>query len=447
MNNIEDISDIQAEAGVIATLMYRPDFILHSDYLEAGYFYNKDNGCFYWAIQQLYRSGIDNIDAFNISNMLSSNTAVKKTLDAYNLPSLQEYIIMCKDIARGTLEEYQMLVNKVLELAYKRDLYKKTLQIQNDCFNKDIPLKILNKNTYSGIHGLSEKYIIGNDIKTFGEKDDSLWKEIEDRRTDSGLYGIPSKIFLLSDYLTYEPSELILISARMKMGKSALMMNEAIHKLKNGIPTIYLDTEMKDRLFYERMLANLTGIEINRIKRGQYSKEEADLLLRIRAWIKKQPFVHEYKPSFTNEKIYDICKIQKYKIGAEFVIYDYIKGNTSNSSELSNELGAKCDFLKNNVAGELDLALLSAAQLGRGDQVADSDKLERYCSANIWWRSKTDEELARDGKECGNYALNIKVNRLGEGMDETEYIDCKFDKARMRIEQADKQHVATKPFD
>ncbi len=39
-NDISKIIDNQAESGVIATLVVHPEFILHSDFLKAGYFYN-----------------------------------------------------------------------------------------------------------------------------------------------------------------------------------------------------------------------------------------------------------------------------------------------------------------------------------------------------------------------------------------------------------------------
>lgn len=123
----------------------------------------------------------------------------------------------------------------------------------------------------------------------------------------------------------------------------------------------------------------------------------------------------------------------------QFVIYDYFKSAETDSSNQYNDLGAKCDFLKNRIAGELDVAVLAGAQLNREDRVADSDKLERYASVSAKWRKKTADEMANDGKECGNYAFHIALNRLGEGMFEDEYIDFKFSGAQMRIEEA-KQH-------
>ena len=144
------------------------------------------------------------------------------------------------------------------------------------------------------INNLTEKYIVSTEIETFGNHIDALWSEICSRRSQDGIYGIPSKFPILSDYFTYEPGELVLLKARMKRGKSAFFLNEAVHKLKMGVPTVYLDTEMQDRLFAERLLANLTGIEIKRIKTGNYSLEEGKLLENTNEWIKKQPFVHLY---------------------------------------------------------------------------------------------------------------------------------------------------------
>ena len=96
--------------------------------------------------------------------------------------------------------------------------------------------------------------------------------------------------------------------------------------------------------------------------------------------------------------------------------------------------------MKNNVAGELNLAMLAGAQLGRNLMVADSDKIERYVSTSILWREKSTEELARDGLSCGNFCLNVDLNRNGDCMSEEEYIDMNFDGGRMRIEQSKTQH-------
>lgn len=439
--------DIAAESGVISTLLQHPEFILHSEYLKPGYFYKRENGCIYWAILELYKAGIDTIDTFNLTTQLNSNKGVKNIIDGLNIPSIQEFIDLSKNIARETIEEYMILVNQVVTLSYKRDLYKKILAYENMCLDeKQDDLNKLNTYIYDDLNKLAEQYVITENVKLFGEEVDTLWKQICERRNKNGIYGIPSKYPALNNYFSYESGELFLFQARMKRGKSAFMMNEAIHKIKNGIPTAYLDSEMSSRLFLERVLAHLTKIPIKKIKEGNYSATEETLINDAKAWIKKQPFVHIYDPLWTNDKIYTTCQILKYKMNLNFLVFDYIKSNTISSSEQYNELGEKCDFLKNRVAGTLDIPVLCGAQLNRNNQTADSDKLERYCSVSMIWREKTVDEIASDGRECGNYALNVKLNRIGEQMMEDSYIDFLFNGNIMTIEQSAKQHENVEPF-
>lgn len=447
--DITELSDIQSESGVIGTLIYHPEYVLHTDYLHPGYFFGVENGCIYWAIQDLYKEGITNIDAYNVSNKLQSHQGVAKTIEKYNLPSVQEFMELYKETARNSLEEYKMLAENIVTLAFKRDLVKTLNQLSNDCYRKECDLDTLSNTVYSELDKLTQKYVAaGGEVATLGEEIDSIWEEIVSRRTSDGMYGIPSKYRTFSDYFTYEPGELIVIQAKYKQGKSVFLMNEVVHKLKNGVPTLVVDTEMQTRLYTERLLSHLTGIDIKRIKNGNYSDEEAEDIKKWIEWLKAQPFVHIYDPNMTNEKLYSICKMLKYKIGLAFVAYDYLKSNETSTSDNYNVLGAKCDFLKNNIAGELDLSVLAACQLNRNGEVADSIKINRYLSVGIKWEYKTQEMIAKDGMQCGNAFAKIYVNRLGQQMpedDNDEYIDFVFSGDTMTIIEAE-QHVKNSSF-
>ena len=99
-------------------------------------------------------------------------------------------------------------------------------------------------------------------------------------------------------------------------------------------------------------------------------------------------------------------------------------------------------FLKNSIAGKLNMIVISAVQLNRQNEVADSDKIERYVSFSAKWQVKTREMVERDGIECGNAFMKISANRLGEQhdmSDDTDYFDFCFSGKKMRIQQA-KQH-------
>lgn len=364
------------------------------------------------------------------------------------MPSIQEMIDLYKEAVRNSLEEYKMLVNNIVTLAFKRDLIKSLNTMRVDCFNPDIDLDKLNESVYKELDSLTEKYLFQEEVHTLGEEIDDIWDEIVDRRNDDGSYGIPSKFDILTKYFTYEPGELVVLQANRKEGKSAFLLNETVHKLKNGIPTIVVDTEMRKPTYVSRLISHLTGIEVNRVKRGNYNDEEAKLIEKWRAWIKKQKFVYIYDPDMTMQKLYSICKVLKRQMGLAFVVYDYIKSNEKSTGDNYNVLGAMCDYLKNKIAGELDLSVVTAAQLNRSGEVADSMKINNYLSVAVKWGYKPQEMIAKDGVECGNMYAKIYLNRLGEAQqidDDEDYLDFVFSGSNMTIKEA-KQHNVESAF-
>lgn len=377
--------------------------------------------------------------------MLQSHPGVARTVDKYNLPSTQELMELHKLTARHTLEEYLRLADLVVTFAFKREMIKTINVITADVYNDRIGLDELSNSVYEQLDGLTEKFVINREVSTLGDRIDDIWAEIEERRNENGGCGIPSKHHSFSEYFTYEPGELVMIQARYKEGKSVFLMNEVVHKLKNGVPTLVIDTEMSTRLYTERLLAHLSGVDIKRLKNGQYTPDEEAKINEAKAWLKKQPFDHIYKPDITDNEIYSYCQIYKKKFGLQFFVFDYIKSDESETSTNYNLLGRRTNFLKNNIAGKLELSVLSACQLGRNYTVADSDKINRYLSVAIKWGHKTQEMIANDGMECGNAFAKIYVNRLGGHMpedDESAYIDLVFDGARMTIREAQPHKTA-----
>ena len=445
---INDKYDISAEAGVIATIIQNPEMVLHSETLLPSYFYKKENGAIYWAIQQLYQKGIDKIDEFNITTQINSNKGVKNTIESYKKDFIKELFENSQYIARNTKEEYQEIVNKVVTLSFKRDVYRKLKYFQSQCLDDNIDLNQLNLTIMNDIDDLAAQYVTQNEIPMYNKEIYNIWENIISKRNEDGTYGLLSKHKVLEEYFTYQAGEIVVVAARRKHGKSIYGMNELVHMLKNGISCVFLDTEMNDEIFTTRLLSHLTGIEEYRIKSGNYLPSEEEAIQSSLKWISEQNFTHIYDPQWTRDKIYTTAKILKNKIDFDFLIYDYIKmidTNIVSSSEQYNELGNWVNFLKNSIAGGLNVPVLSFVQLNRENNIADSDKIERYASTGIKWVKKTPEEIARDGIECGNYKLNILFNRLGGDMDEDEYIDFVFNNKNLDISVSKKQHEESVP--
>ena len=445
--DISAISDIQAEAGIIATIIRHPEFVLNISYMKPGYFFSVENGCMYWCVQQLVEEGVTKIDALNLQTALNSNLAVKKKVEEFNLTNIEEFVELSQYAARDTLEEYKMLVNNVITMAFKRELNKSAIEIQRCCFNEDFSVDQLNTLANDKLSDLASKFIIGTESVRFGEKIRDVWQRICENRNPNGTVGFPSKIPEFSKYFTFCKKELVLLSARMKKGKSSYFMNEIIHlSVNNNVPALMIDTEMSDEQFTKRAIANLSGVDVRRVENGSYSNEEAAKIEAAIEKLERAPFVHEYMPDGYNQaKIEALCQQWKHKMNIEFVVYDYMKCDDDASAfEVSNKLGSMCDFLKNRIAGKLDVAVLAGAQLNRQNDVGSSDKIEMYCSTSIRWFEKDADMLAKDGLDCGNYGASIVLNRNGAQTGD-DYIDILFNGDKMQITQA-KQHSTEEPM-
>lgn len=426
MAEYNELKDVAAETAVISSLLNHPEFILHSDWLKAEHFSQKENGAIYWAINELYRKGITNIDEVNLNNQLTTNKAVAKLMTSHNLTDVSKYMELAKFACRDTLEEYEEICKTVLSLAYKRTLYKKSGEIQRLCFNNDTEVEVTDNKVHRILNALTEEYLVTTELDTIGEEADKLLQQIIDKQTEDG-FGIPSKFEIYNDFFVYEPGELIVVASRMKSGKSAMILNEAIDKALKGIPTVIFDTELTDSMWFVRAVAHLSQIKVRRIKEGKWSIDEKSKIMAAIEKLKSLPLVHKYMPIVDMNRAFAICKILKYKMGLQFVCFDYIKGNDTDAFALSNKLGQVTDILKNEIAGDLGMCVLAACQLNKQNEISSSDKIAMYASTIVMWRYKTSEEIRTDGGlEYGNIYTRIFLNRNGGMQDDDEWMNLNF---------------------
>ena len=161
--NISDLVDNSAEGGVISSIIYHPEYLLSDNNLQPRFFWNQENQLLYWGINELVSSGVTKIDNLNLHNILYSNPGTQKIADRYGLTNLQEYIEMARFAARDTYEEYKLLANTVISLAFRRELCNLSDAIGKECFNQDISLDALNDFANNGIDKIAEQFVFGGE--------------------------------------------------------------------------------------------------------------------------------------------------------------------------------------------------------------------------------------------------------------------------------------------
>ena len=439
----EDINSIESESGVIASLIHNPEWSFYSEFLLPNHFTQKDNRCVYTAITELARRGITTIDAYNILEVLQASEATRKYADELTIDSLQDLMEMSDTLARGSVEEYKMLVKNVMDAAYRRDMYQNLKDCQALCLDNSI--SDVEQKIYDKIDGVMTEYSTANEIPPFKDVVDDCWNEIQSRQRN-GYAGIPFKFPTLNEYATIEPGELFVFAAEAKQGKSMMLLNCAIDLLKRDYAVLYIDSELNTRLFTARVLSHLTGIEYKRLTAGGYTEEEEQRINEQREWLKTRKFTHIYLPMFDQQSVYTATKKVKHTQGLDVLIVDYFKSSAEGDAfDSYQELGRMVDLVKNGLAGDMGIAAIGAAQATVNGKVADSAKIGRNASTIALIQDKTLEEIEADGAECGNKKLRVVLNRNGAQMAQDEYIDMNFNGNKVLYEEA-KQHTPREPF-
>ena len=441
----DELYRLESEAGIISTLIYYPDYIFYSEYLEPNHFADEANRGLYIAIRKLVENKIDRIDTYNLSQILDQEPSLKRYAGILTNERIDDFISVSSNLVRHTVEEYKMLVSNVLDAAFRRDILAVLRKCCDFCTSDSIA--DIEQKIYQEIDEVLVGYSsVKDDIPQYKEVIDGYWNEIISRQGD-GYTGIPFKFPKLNEYATIEPGELFIFAAEAKQGKSMMLLNCTVDLLKKDKSVLYLDSELNTRLFTARILSHLSNIEYKRITAGNYSEEEAEIIKENIEWLKTKKLTHIYIPTFDQQSIYSAIKKVYHTQGIDVLVVDYFKGSgDGNAFDSYQELGRFVDMIKNQICGDMNICGLGAAQATVNGKVADSAKIGRNASTIALLQDKTPEEIQTDGEECGNKKLRVILNRNGMQHAPGEYIDLVFDGNLVSYEQAPKQHAYQEPF-
>lgn len=447
---------LQVELEIIGSAMSNPDFLLQIEWLKPQYFQDSLNSAVFWAMNQLVYEGIESLNDLTVGRLINKHHSLRYminnsiTCQQLGINSLQEYSKECLAVARPTIEEYKLLATDLVNTAFKLKAQETFSKLENMCISSKHNLNELNAIFHQELDRLAESFILEKDVKLFGEQMDETWEEIKAMRND-GVVGIPSKYRMINEFFTYRPKELYIIGGRPKAGKSSFFLNEVEHQLQSGLSVAIFDTEMQDNLFLPRSLAVNSGLTIKEIETGSFENEPEKITVFENSynWWKKQKVIHIWDPQWTYEKIYTTAK--KLVLNPEFqldmLFFDYLKDTGSgdfNSDKLNYGLGEFTDFLKNKIAGSLEIPVITGAQMSPyATRLADSDSFNRYATVVAYWIEKEGEEYIADiNKQAGNYKMIVEYNRIGSktlDYSAKQGINFIFDKPTGRIIEAPNQ--------
>jgi replicative DNA helicase len=394
--------------------------------LKPKQFADQANAYIYYAIGELVKKNVTKIDAFGITQILALRKSTEDALKYITPESINDLIEAAPIVARSAKEEYRILVDNVRNKAFAREALAKLAYCQGLCHKEDI--ESLPSSIYKEIESLVFQYQRVDDVILFCDQVDTLWKEEQETETTGEITDFPIKE--INRYCKMERGEALVVSAQEKRGKSILLMNIMTHFLKLGMGGITIDTEIKTKQFYRRLLAHIGQVEYHKIRDKTYDKVELERLKSANTWLKGTRFIHKYVPVLDDDILLGLVKKAAHTHKIDLVILDYLKANGENSMDAfknSMALGKTLDLMKNVIAGDMNLYALTAVQATENGGVAFSKNIKRNCSSLMYLERKTKQQIVADGGlEYGNMTMNVQTNRNGEIMGDDDYISLMF---------------------
>jgi len=199
-------------------------------------------------------------------------------------------------------------------------------------------------------------------VSDYYDRIDSLAKRPED------ILGVPTGFYDLDKLLNgLNSSDLLIIAGRPGQGKTGFLLSVAknaalIHKKHVAIFSL----EMSNEQVVQRLIAQETGIDSQRLRSGKLTEEEWPLFTHAIEVFGDTHIYLDDTPAITPLQIRTKCRRLHMEYGLDLIIVDYLQlmgGDTRNDNRVQ-----EVSYISRNLkvlARELNVPVLTAAQLSR----------------------------------------------------------------------------------
>jgi replicative DNA helicase len=225
---------------------------------------------------------------------------------------------------------------------------------------------------------------------------DTLTKAIEAiesaYKSDARLIGVSTGLVDLDKMLGgLHRSDMIVLAGRPSMGKTALATNIAYYAAKiraqvnagepdavGGAAVGFFSLEMSAEQLASRILAEATGIDSEKLRRGKLSNDDFLSVVRATEELSRLPFFIDDTPALSIAALRTRARRLKRQHGLGLVVIDYLQlirpvGGRSSPDHRVQEISEITQSLK-ALAKELDVPVLVLSQLSRAPEQRDDKR-------------------------------------------------------------------------
>jgi len=350
----------EAEEAVVGAVLINPEAYLDlAQFLQPDDFYIVRHRWIWEAFARLHEKRVP-LDFLTISEELESAGQLAEIGGPAYLTALLNQV--------PTSLHAEAYGHMVEAAALRRRLLTAANQIATLAYNEQESVENVIEGAEKSIFNVSERRLkkdmlpISTVLSSYYDRIRELSKRPED------IFGVPTGFIDLDRMLTgLQPSDLVIIAGRPGQGKSGFLLSAAknaalMHKKNVAIFSL----EMSNEQVVQRLLAQETGIDSQRLRNGKLKDDEWSLLNHAVEVLGDTHIYLDDTPAITPLSLRTRCRRLHMEFGLDLIILDYIQlmgGDMRNENRVQ-----EVSYISRNLkalARELNVPVLAAAQLSR----------------------------------------------------------------------------------
>lgn len=357
--------DLEAEMGVLGSILLLPDVCDDIASLRADDFYDDANRMIYDCMREMHDAG-EKIDVTLLVSRLRKADNYEKVGGAAYLAKLSSAVPNAAHaVFYGDI---------VAEKAVYRKLIESSTEILRDAYEQTSNARELVSQAEQKVFAIMDGRSTQS-VKTISDVLHQAMDRMEARLRDDDIDGAAMTGFSYFDEMSggLHNGELAILAARPSMGKTALAMNIGEYvAIEQRAPVLFVSLEMSGIELADRMLCSLARVNGHRLRNGTITADDRERLIKKANEISQSPLFVDDSPSRTVSEVAAAARrIKRRQDRLGLIVIDYLQLiEPDNSKDPRQEQVAKIARRLKGLARELDVPLLCLSQLNR--QAEDS---------------------------------------------------------------------------
>jgi replicative DNA helicase len=366
-NEIQAPHSREAEEAVLGAVLINPDAYYEiAQFLQPDDFFIVRNRWIWETFTRLHETRTP-IDFLTVTQQLEERNQLQEIGGAaYIMALINQTPTSLHADAYGRIVEDNSIRRRMLASAN---------ELAKLAYNRQQTVDTLLDEAEKSIFGLSERRV-RHDLQPIQQVLGEVYDRVDQlSRRSEDIYGVPTGLIDLDRLLGgLQKSDLLIVAGRPGMGKTGFLLSvakNAAQKHKKHVAMFSL--EMSNEQLVQRLIAQETGIDTQRLRTGKLTEEEWPLFTHAIEVLADTHIYLDDTPAITPLQLRTKCRRLHMEYELDLVIVDYLQlmtGDTRNDNRVQ-----EVSFISRNLkvlARELNVPVLTAAQLSRAvEQRAD----------------------------------------------------------------------------